>query len=134
MSPLRIALTLPAIALCAWFALGARQAHDQARAVTLLSGAGSVSASSAAQARRALDHAGTLNPDRAVDLLRARLAERTGDPRAAQDILQRVVAEEPQYIDAWLLLELNTFRRDAALNRLAGQRIRELAPPAPPAP
>jgi predicted Zn-dependent protease len=100
----RTALAAVAVAACAWFLLGAVQAHEIDRATAILATGTELSPGRAAQARSALNSAGTLNPDTTVTLLRARLAELQHQPKRAIALGEQVVAEEPQNLDAWLAL------------------------------
>lgn len=127
----RLALAAVAIVVCLWFALGVRQAHDTAAAQAALSHPASLTAAEVARVNGLLRGARTLNPDRTVAQLQAQLDGLAGDPRRAAAVVEGVVAAEPQNIGAWLLLELETDGRNAALNREAGLRVRELAPPVP---
>jgi predicted Zn-dependent protease len=97
------ALVLPLLA-CAWFAVGIRQAHDTAAATSIISGRGAPRARQAAHARSLLQAADTLNPDSQVELLRARLAFLEGDRTSATRSVLTVVGEEPENVQAWLLL------------------------------
>jgi predicted Zn-dependent protease len=102
MSPGRVLLVVGALVATAWFALSVHQAVDTDRATALIT-----SHASAAELRRAerlLDAAGTLNPDRSVDILRAQLDTDRGDLRGARRIIKRVVASEPDNLEAWLTL------------------------------
>jgi predicted Zn-dependent protease len=96
-------LVLPLLA-CAWFAVGIRQAHDTAAATSIISRHGAPSARQAAHARSLLQAADTLNPDSQVELLRARLAFLEGDRTSATRSVLTVVGEEPENVQAWLLL------------------------------
>ncbi len=128
MTVVRVIAALLALAVCAWFALGAVQARDVDRASAIVSAPGALGGAAAAQAASLLDHAGTLNPDRQVDLLRAELAARRGDLPGARAILVGVVHDEPQNIDAWAALA-RASAGDPAAFRLAVARVRALAPP-----
>lgn len=100
----RAALLVLALVVCAWFALGIRQAHDTSQATAILSAGGGVSSAQAPHVDSLLRAAKTLNPDSQVDLLRGRLAVIENDrPRAVQ-ILEDVVRREPMNLQGWLLL------------------------------
>lgn len=101
----RVAIFAAAIVACAWFALGARQARDIARATTIVSSGSQLSKTQAARADSLLSDAGTLNPDTQVDLLRTQVALGAGERRKAFRIIQSVTAREPQNVLAWLYYE-----------------------------
>lgn len=97
----RVAILLLALLGCAWFALGARQAHlvDQATAIV-----GSGHRLSPRQARHAADllhAASTLNPDLQVDVLRGELAIDQGHLAQARAILHSVILREPKNLAAF---------------------------------
>jgi predicted Zn-dependent protease len=100
----RIGALVLALVGCAWFALGARQAHQTARANAIVSSSQRLSPGRARRAAAALEAAGTLNPDLQVDVLRAELAIDQGRPRTARRILASVTRREPQNLNAWLQL------------------------------
>jgi predicted Zn-dependent protease len=124
---LRALAALFAILVCAWFAVGVRQAHDVDHATALLSAGSHLTAGNAAQAASLLHSAGQLNPDRQVDLLRAQLADERGDRRAAERILRGVVAAEPMNAGAWVALARSA--TDEATAKLAFRRLVVLVPP-----
>jgi len=69
MRAVRVAAVLGAVIVCAWFVLGARQAHEIDQATNIVT----VPRQSAAKLRAAardLHAAALLNPDRTVDILR----------------------------------------------------------------
>lgn len=104
MRTVRLLLVLVSLAVCAWFALGIRQAHDVDRVTTIVSGLQGQKRLTVAQAGQAdslLDSAAVLNPDRTVQVLRARVALLRGNRPLAKQILLRLVAAEPENIDAW---------------------------------
>jgi hypothetical protein len=127
----RCASVLAALVVCAWFALGLRQANSLTRAQGIT---GETSAPlTAAQARRAqaaLNEAGTLNPDRAVALDRALLRLEEGRPRAARTIALAVTRAEPENIRAWVRLA-QTAAGDPALYRRALIHAHRLEPLSP---
>jgi len=104
MSLIRAMLVAIAAIVCAWFALGIRQAHDTAQATTILSNASTLSAAQADHVDSLLHSASFLNPDRQVSVLRAQAAKERGDPGLAQTILEGVVHAEPQNAVAWIAL------------------------------
>jgi tetratricopeptide repeat protein len=100
----RAAVLALALAAAAWFAIGARQAHDTSRASAIIAGGGPVSRAQAKHASALLSSAGFLNPDSEVDVLRARLERAQGDLAGARAILDQVVAKEPDNAEAWFQL------------------------------
>jgi hypothetical protein len=130
----RLALVAVALLCCAWFALGARAAHDQDEVMNLISAHPTLNQAQAIRGRRLLDAAGALNPDAALDILRGELETRAGRHAVAVEILRSVVHREPSNIDAWLQLEIATLHSDPTLSEIAGARVLALAPPVPAAP
>jgi predicted Zn-dependent protease len=100
----RVLLLPLALAACAWFVLGARQAQETNRASALLSAPRTLNATKRDRASALLAAAGTLNPDSQVDLLRGELALSEHARRRAAAIVEGVVRREPMNIRAWLLL------------------------------
>ncbi len=131
---LRGALVLVAVIICAWFALGAVQARDQNHATDLIDSFATPTPALTARILSMLDTAHTLNPDRNVDLLRAQALTRSGYPSAGLRVAQRVVVAEPLNINAWTVLGFAARPAHPAQFRLAERKLRELAPPVPPAP
>jgi len=100
----RIAVISVAIVLCAWFALGATEAHNLSQATAIVQNAGALTAGQAAHVRSLLSSAATLNPDRTVDLLRGIVAQDRGQRRRAIGIFAQVTRDEPMNLDAWVYL------------------------------
>lgn len=124
----RIVGVVVALVVCAWFVLGARQAHDIDRATAIVSGSGPISAARASEAAALLHAAGQLNPDSDVDLLRSQLQLRLGHLAQARAIALAVARREPQNIEAWA-----AYGSAASDDRQAFQRaLRELSELAPP--
>jgi hypothetical protein len=130
----RVALLVVAVIACAWFGLGAFQVHAQSRAASLLPRDANVSPALARVIAHELDRAGALNPDRSVDLLRAQLDLHSGNRAGAERVIKQVARDEPEYVDAWFLLQIVAFPRDPQTVQLANARTRELDPPVPAAP
>jgi hypothetical protein len=125
----RVSCIAFAVVLCAWFALGIRQAHeiDQATAIVSgLNGQGKLDPAAASRARSLLSSAGVLNPDLQVDVLRARVALLTNNRASATRILLGVVHSEPMNLDAWY--GLATSAQSGATISLALSRIAQLEP------
>jgi hypothetical protein len=101
---IRALVVLGAIAACAWFAIGVRQARGISQATAILSSSPHLSAAQAARARGALNSARFLNPDTTVDLLRAEVAQAQGNPTDAARIISTIVRKEPKNLDAWVAL------------------------------
>ena len=100
----RFAVISVAIVLCAWFALGATEAHDLSRATAIVRNSSSLSADQAAHVQALLSSASTLNPDRTVNLLRGIVAHDRGQRRRAIRILEQLTRDEPMNLDAWVYL------------------------------
>ncbi|HEY6526779.1 MAG TPA: hypothetical protein VIY10_23530 [Solirubrobacteraceae bacterium] len=120
--------------LCAWFVLGAVQAHDENRATALIDAAGTPSPALTSQILHLLDVAATLNPDRDIALLRSQAQTRAGRDAAAVRTAQGVARAEPLNIDAWTVLAFAAQPIDPAEARLARAHQASLAPPVPAAP
>ncbi len=101
MRALRSALLLVAVAACAWFVVGARQAHEVDQATNAVSAANPTAAQLDAAAAQ-LRSASFLNPDRTVDILKARVAIRQHRLPRARAILAAVTRAEPQNLEAWI--------------------------------
>lgn len=100
----RLAAIALALLVCAWFAIGIRQAHDTTQAQTILSASRSVDGAQARHLSSLLSAAAVLNPDQEVQVLRGRLAFAQGDKARAVTILQAVTRAEPRSREAWLWL------------------------------
>jgi hypothetical protein len=116
-----------AIVVCAWFVLGAVEAHQIDHVADVLAQSSSLTP---AQSRAALDQlssAGALNPDRQVDLLRAAVLQDDNRIKGSQAILLHVVAGEPMYVEAWYQLA-GVAGADPSLERRALVHIAQLVP------
>lgn len=102
--PARAAVLVVAIPICAWFAVGARQAHDTAQARVILSRTSTLPGAQAQRVASLLRAAAFMNPDTEVDVLRAQLAVERGQAAEAQKILLSVVDREPLNAAAWFSL------------------------------
>ena len=98
--PLRLILSLTALIVGAWFAVGWVQARDTGRAQSLLASP-RLSPGQAGEADSLLRSAGTLNPDRTVEELRSKLASREHHHRSAVALAESVVRAEPLNALAW---------------------------------
>jgi Tfp pilus assembly protein PilF len=127
----RLALLAVALAAAGWFALSAHEGHDERAAARLVAALKTLSPADARRAADDLDGASTLDPDTHVDVLRAELALHRDDLAAARRILQRVVAREPEAIEAWAVLADALKRADPAAAARARAQLRRLAPPVP---
>jgi Flp pilus assembly protein TadD len=107
----RAALALAAAVVCAWFAVGIRQARDMSRASAVINSSASITPAARAHTSSLLRAAGWLNPDRQVDILRGQLAGFTGDVPGAVTILRRVTRSEPMNIQAWAALATATLNQ-----------------------
>lgn len=124
----RVLAGFGAALICAWFALGIRQANDLSRATAIVSASSRPSPEQAQRAASLLHSAGSMNPDRMVDILRAQVDIAEGRLQPARSTLLRVVAAEPENVLAWAALA----RAAVGAPRLfyaAAIHVRELAPP-----
>lgn len=122
----RVTATAFALLLCAWFALGVRQAHDTVRAAAIVSSNRSLSAAEGARADSLLSAAGALNPDSQVDLLRGQVAMLRHDLPGAARVFETVVRREPQNVLAWLWLAKTAYGKPVLVQYL--DRIKRLDP------
>ena len=131
MTLLRAGVAVAALVVCAWFAVGIRQANDVTRAAAI---AGRPAAGGAAAARHAeslLSDARWLNPDLQVDVLRGIVARDRGALPRARRILHGVVRREPENLQAWIeLARSSTGDPRTALDALL--HVRKLVPAVPP--
>ena len=124
------ACALLAVAACAWFVVGIRQAQEIQRASAILSRASTVTPAEARTVSSLLSSAAFLDPDREVNLLRGQLALERGRPSRAQQIIEHVTRAEPQNLAAWLALA-QAATNDVGLFDYALRRIRALEPVVP---
>lgn len=124
---IRVLALLAALAVCAWFALGIRQAHDTARAEAIVPSRPPLSATQANRALASLHAASLLNPDTQVDLLRAQVAIDRGERKRAEEIMLGVVRKEPMNARAWVLLA--SFPTNRATGQRAFSEVGQLVPP-----
>jgi cytochrome c-type biogenesis protein CcmH/NrfG len=116
-----------AIVVCAWFALGARQAIDTQRA-TAIALRGKTADSRELREVRSLVHGATLlNPDKQPDLLLARVEIEHGDLAQARHAFEALTRSEPQNIEAWALLAAASGSQPSVL-RQALRHVHELEP------
>ena len=116
----RAAAVALAVAVCAFFALSARQATSADTALHRLD-----AGAPAPRTAELLDHAKQLNPDRGIDILRARLALQTRDDARARRLLLGVVDDEPANVEAWTVIAFAF----PDLEQRAGAALRRLEPP-----
>jgi predicted nicotinamide N-methyase len=134
MPALRWVLLAAAVVVCAWFALGAVQTHDEDRATTLVDRFSTPSPALTARILSMLSTAGTLNPDRNIELLRSEALTRAGRKAAGIAAARSVTRAEPQNVDAWVVLDFAAGSIDPALSSLARAQEQKLAPPVAAAP
>jgi predicted Zn-dependent protease len=114
--------------VCAWFAIGIRQAHDTVKASSILSEGTPLDAGQAAHVAALLRGAKLLNPDEQVEVLRGELAVRGNDLAVARNILREVVRAEPMNLQAWVWLA-KASSNDPSSFLLALLHINQLEPP-----
>jgi hypothetical protein len=100
----RVLMATVAVVVCAWFALGIRQARNIDRASAIITSGTTPSPRQASEIKGWLDAAGWLNPDRQVQLLRGKLDQERGERAAARRILLPATAAEPMNLQAWVYL------------------------------
>jgi hypothetical protein len=117
------------VVVALWFLLGARQAHQVARATTIVQ-SHRVTATQAASAARLLRSAHTLNPDQSVVLLQAQLADRRGQFHRALRLAGSVADAEPMNAQAWYAVaQYAAAADDKPVERQSFFRLRALVPP-----
>ncbi|MBV9311368.1 MAG: hypothetical protein JOZ73_11075 [Solirubrobacterales bacterium] len=124
----RLCAVALALLVCAWFALGIRQAHDTNKANALLSRSARVAARQAPQIEDLLRSAKTLNPDSNVSVLQARVADLEHQRPRAVRILEDVVRREPMNLTAWATLAILGPRSPGSVFLLAYRKLNELDP------
>jgi hypothetical protein len=120
---IRVALVVFAAFVLGWLAVGLRAVvlEDRADAVLARTGAGTASSEDVRHADRWFDQAAKLNPDREPDIEKARLLHEVGEDHDSLGISRKVVADEPENIEAWYLIlttDPNGAHRRAALARM----------------
>lgn len=132
--PLMAVATAAAVVVCAWFAVGAHQTHDEDAAVTLIDQSGTPTPAVTAKILGLLDGAATLNPDRNIALYRSQAQTRAGHSAAGLRAALAVARAEPLNIDAWTVVEFAAQTIDPRESRIAARHQLALAPPVPVAP
>jgi hypothetical protein len=122
----RALLVLGALAVAAWFAIGARQAHDTDHAAIITAIFPRFNQVQARRVDSILDSAAFLNPDREIDLLRSQVALASGDRARAQRLASEVTHQEPLNVQAWVQLAR------AARGPVAARALKYVADLAPP--
>jgi hypothetical protein len=126
----RFVIAAVAVVVCAWFAIGVRQAHEISAAANILNNA-STERVPAVQRRAMsmLDAAAFLNPDTQVTLLRAQLAENAGDYARAARLINQATAAEPDNIEGWIAsLKLGILDPSFGNGRLVFAQLHRLDP------
>jgi hypothetical protein len=127
MARARALLVILAVIACAWFAIGARQAHDLNAATHILSRSAPLRPAQDRQVAALLNSAATLNPDHQVDVLRGQLATAEGQYARARQILLGVIHGEPKNLQAWIAYA-TAARNDPAAFNAAVIAVRRLIP------
>ena len=125
-----MAVGLPA---AGWLAVQERAADAERKLDALaFDSSGEVGEAQLREGRELLRTARRLNPDRRPDLYEAVLLGRAGRKPEAVATLRRVVAAEPENVEAWGLLAAPATGADPSLAARARARLRNLSPPVPP--
>jgi Tfp pilus assembly protein PilF len=128
----RIAVVVVSAAVVAFLAVSLASATAASRLSDLQFHTPKPTAADLRRATQMAADAAPLTPGERRDQQLAQMQLRAGDGAAAERLLSGVVAREPQNAEAWLLLSLAAQQQgDAALQRRAAQRVRELVPPVP---
>ena len=129
---IRAAIVVLAVAAIAWLAMAASASRSQDELRDLVSDTERPTAAQLARGdelRRAAER-GT--PGERAALMEATLRLKAADTAGARRVLERVVTEEPENGEAWLLLARATRESDPAAYERAMARVRALAPDVPP--
>lgn len=134
----RIAVTLAALAIAVWCAVGLRSAKleedgtEVARRFALAGLAGerpdAAGRRELAQAAKDLDRAAWLNPDQRPRVYRASSLFLLGETARATDLAREVVDREPDNLEAWTLIAYAARGRAPDLVEEAGRAIARLNP------
>jgi predicted Zn-dependent protease len=128
-----IAVVAAGLPAAGWLGVQERAAGAEAELDALaFDSRGEVGEAQLGEGRELLRTARRLNPDRRPDLYEAVLLGRAGRKPEAVAVLRRVVAAEPENVEAWGLLATPATGADASLAARARSRLRELSPPVPP--
>jgi hypothetical protein len=126
-------MTCVALVVCAWFAIGVRQAHDLNQATSIVDQSSQPTKAQIAHAGSLLNAAAFLNPDSEVKLTRAELAQVNNQPVRAERIAETVVRDEPKNLEAWYLVAQLAGHDQHVLFRALAQ-VTKLDPPPPKKP
>jgi hypothetical protein len=119
-----------AVVVCAWFALGARQAIDTSRARAIADRGSHATAGQERQVASLVHAARLLNPDKQPDVLLGQTEVEHGDFSRAVRVLKPVTRGEPQNIQGWIWLA-HAAPDDPTLYNVAIFRAHELEPRQP---
>jgi hypothetical protein len=120
-----------ALAAIAWLALGLRAIHLEAEGRQVLENAqrGQVTPSELREGLDLLRRAQRVNPDKDPRLAEVVLLIEAGRENAAIDLAERVMADEPENLEGWLVLYFAAIRTgDASRAVRALGRIEDLDP------
>jgi predicted Zn-dependent protease len=125
----RVALIALALPVAAWLALSYHNAKLVADANAVVQQK-KPPRPQVERALRELDRAGRLNPDRSLpQAVRVVLYLRVGRLDLARFDLEKLLRDEPENAEAWLLLASLSQESDPARAAQARARLRELSPP-----
>lgn len=123
-------LVVVALLVAAWLVIGYRASRLESDASATLERArdGKVSRESVEDARTVLEDARLLSADQAPRVTEGFLLAATGRPREAIAVGRRVVADEPENLEAWSLLYLVSHGLDDRQADAAIRKVRALNP------
>lgn len=119
-----------AVAVCCWFALGARQAIETSRARVIANHGNGVTTAQEREVNSLVHAARLLNPDKEPEILLGEVVTEHGDFARARRILEAVTHAEPQNLEGWLWLAHASGSISAVFNS-ALMHIRLLEPKSP---
>jgi predicted Zn-dependent protease len=113
--------------VCAWFALGARQAIDTSRAMAIADRGNTATAAEEREVSSLVHDARALNPDQQPLITLGQVEIEHGDDASAVRVLEPITRSEPQNALAWQTLATAAGDNPALLSK-ALSHLRVLVP------
>ena len=120
-----------AIVVCAWFAVGSRQAIDTSRAGAIANHGKHATLAQERAVSSLVRGARFLNPDKEPDILLGQTEVEHGDFARARRLLAGITRSEPQNVEGWLWLA-HAAAGDPLVLNTAFRHILQLEPRTPP--
>ena len=131
MTAVRVLAVAVALVVAAWFAVGVRQAASVDAAQAEIGKLPDPTPDRLQRIERRLDRAEWLDVGQAVEIVRARAVLQQLDLPRGRRLLLRVLAAEPENVEAWALLSFATLDDAPRLHERALAALRRLSPPVP---